>query len=226
MRGAAGVAHLARLLPAHGQRLGQEGLLPRRAAHLAAEGLVIGVVQAQQVAMRDQQALAEGREHGRVVQGLQADVSHQRGAHQKIPVAGHEADATMLRGLPQHARAPLLEAARLGRRIVAHPHLEHVSQQEDGVGLRVLQVVGPGREGVRRVGPQVQVGDELDALPARRREHLGGGGQRHRGFQTSVIFWITTSSTGTSSCMPLRPVRTFSIVSITSWPDTTWPNTA
>src|SRR4029078_10626305 len=92
-------------------------------------------------------------------------------------------------------------------------------------------------EGAWRRLAEVQVAQEVDRVPAVGRGELREGGQgavaglRHRGRhasrrQSTTARWITTSSSGTSSWKPLRPVFTPSIASTTSWPATTLPNTA
>ena len=45
-------------------------------------------------------------------------------------------------------------------------------------------------------------------------------------YSATVTFLIVTGSTGTFWCMPWLPVRTAAILSTTSMPDVTLPNTA
>jgi hypothetical protein len=54
----------------------------------------------------------------------------------------------------------------LGQGVVTNPDFEDIAQQEYGIGHCVLQVVPPGGQGVRLRGLQVQVGEEIDTLPA------------------------------------------------------------
>ncbi|EER60994.1 hypothetical protein AcdelDRAFT_1423 [Acidovorax delafieldii 2AN] len=120
-----------------GQGLGQKLLLPGGAAGQCAKALVVGVVEAQRIAVAQQKALAAEDQRRGVVQALHAAVLQEGLAHQKVAVAVHEVHRRTRGGGMQRVGALRLEAAGLGQRIVAHPHLEQVAQDEDGVGRRV-----------------------------------------------------------------------------------------
>jgi hypothetical protein len=88
-------ADAARLGAALCQGLGQEVLLAIAcAARLHAKALVVHIVQAQRVAMAEQQALALPDQHGGVMQaGDAAGVPGKAGADEKVAVAVHERTA-------------------------------------------------------------------------------------------------------------------------------------
>ena len=168
----------------------------------------------------------------------------QRIADEEIAIAGHEADRPIGGGGGEHLGAARFEAA-LGH-VVADPDLEQVAEDEHGVGVGVAQMRRPGLEHARRVLGQVQVREQVDRAPVRRRdegrERLGlrqrrcarrrrchGAGRSARPprrQETTVARVIVTSSSGTSAWPPRLPVRTFSIASTTSWPDDDAPKTA
>ena len=124
---------------------------------------------------------------------------------------------------------------RIGHLIVADPPVEQVAQDIDRGG----SARGAGRKGIegsergRTLRRQVQIGQE------ERRRHSGNGvtgwGQVSAPIRcrlrltrqpaTSSAFRITTSSFGTFWWNPLLPVGTARILSTTSWPATTLPNT-
>ncbi len=155
---------------------------------------------------------------------------------------GRNATVVARRGGAQYVDAARLEAA-LGH-VVADPDLEQVAEDEDRVGAGVQHVRGPGVERARRVLGQVQIGEQVDGAPVRRRNEgrRRFGGDRHghgrrragaasgdaggRGHETTVARVSVTSSSGTSAWPPRLPVRTRSIASTTSWPETTRPKTA
>ena len=60
------------------------------------------------------------------------------------------------------------------RDVIADPHFEDVSEQEHGIGWRLLQVAGKGVPG-GVVLLQVQVRDKIGAAPGGRGEHMGHG---------------------------------------------------
>mmetsp|Transcript_44567 Transcript_44567/g.104745 ORF Transcript_44567/g.104745 Transcript_44567/m.104745 type:complete len:245 (-) Transcript_44567:258-992(-) len=216
LRGAALGARLPSEGLALGQRPGKEVGLPRGRMAGGAPGLVGGVGQALGVAVGEQPALAEGVENAGVGQGGQPGVLQQRAADQEVAVAGHEENLEPVAGLPQHRDGVRFEGLVAG--VIAHPDLEDVTEQQHRLGGRLGQMACQPGLGGRRVGAQMQVGQQVDLRPAcRGREAVD---------QTSTAFSMTTSSTGTSPWPPRPAVLTFSILSTTSWPWTTLPNTA
>ena len=161
----AGAADLGGHLHPLGQAPGQEGLLPSSAAHLAAEGLVWGVAQAQRIAVRQQDALAPGGQHGRVGQRHRPRGLEHRAAEQEVAVADHESHGAAAARFGQHVDALAVE--RQVARIVADPCFEQVAEDVHRVGLRVVQVSGPAAESGRQGLAQVQVGNEVDGAPMR-----------------------------------------------------------
>ena len=233
--GAAGL--LARLaLAARAAALGaalvqgarQQPGLPAGVARHCAKALVFHVVQAQRVAVRQQPAPAREGEHRGVGQYVDAGAAREARAHQEIAVAMHEVHRVPLCGARQQGAAFALEAARLGHGIVAHPDLEQVAEQEHRVGGRAVQVLPQRPQRGRLRWLQVQVGQEIDHAPAGWRGQLGNRrhGRVHGVIYSATALSITTASKGTSSWKPLRVVRTFLMLSTTSSPLTTLPNTA
>ena len=153
---------------------------------------------------------------------------HKGVADQEVAVSHHEGQLLALRNLSHQFHAPALKAALA--HVIADPGFKQVAQDEHGISRAVKQVLGKCLKGLGKRLAQVQVRNKIDGLPVR------GGPQQARSWQrlqgarrsqlTSVALTMSTSSRGTSSCMPLRPVRTFSMLSTTSMPDTTWPKTA
>ncbi|EWS57920.1 hypothetical protein Y694_04162 [Methylibium sp. T29-B] len=225
-----------------GQRPRQEVLAGLFGAHDGAEALVLHVFQAQRVTVRQQHPLAEGPQHRRIGQGRHAALLQQFDADQEVAVACHEGHAASRGGFLQHLDDLVLEALMPG--VVADPYLEQVAENEHRLGARVQQVLRERLKGEGMARLQVQVGDEVDRPPfsgrlelpelRQRRGHAGAPGRcgRRRGHRlrapqaTSFARVITTSSSGTSSWPPWRPVFTRSIASTTSVPATTLPNTA
>ena len=208
----AGVAHLGGHVQPFSQRSRQEGILPIRVAHLAPKGLIRGVVQALRIAVRQQHTLAKGMDHALLIEQLQPRKFPQQEVSISVLEKGRAGEA------PQ-AFSELLGVGKAAC-VIAHPGLEQIAQDEQGVCRLALQPGGQSRLSGRRVRPQVQVRDESKAPPRGRR--LKGAKQA----QTSTAFSMTSASSGTSSWKPLRPVRTFSMASTTSVPATTLPNTA
>jgi len=116
-----------------------------------------------------------------------------------------------------------VSGAGCAQHIVTYPNLKQVTEYDQSIGWAAAQVRPPGgyRGGI--AGLQVQVRDEINAGPALGRDELWG---RHAKGQSATARSITTSSTGTSSWYPLRLVLTAAILSTTSVPPTTLPNTA
>jgi len=119
------------------------------------------------------------------------------------------------------AHKPVLRVAVVRQEdVIAHPHFEQITEDEEGVKTARCQVaLESGRRG-RLSGLQVQVRDEVDPLPVGR--PLDGG----PGIQIATAFSMITSLTGTSSWKPLRPVLTARMASTISVPATTLPKTA
>ena len=192
--------------------------------------------------MREQDAFAEGDDDGRIGKADDALRLEQGIADQEVAIAGHEADGASRRSRSEHVGAERLEAA-LGH-VVADPDLEQVAEDEHRVGVGVAQVRRPRLEHARRVLGEVQVGEQVDRTPVRRRDEggrcrglrqrrcarrrrcHGARPARRRRHETTVARVIVTSSIGTSEWPARLPVRTRSIASTRSWPWTTRPNTA
>src|SRR5690606_377628 len=133
----------------------------------------------------------------------------------------------------QRIGAPAQErglGAGLGRGIeyvVTDPDLEQVAQDEQCVGPAAGGLRQPVEKRLRRGrlgGLQVQVRDDIDRLPVRGYAQLGKAAAAIH--STTTAFSMTTSSLGTSSWKPRRPVGTPSIFLTISVPLTTLPNTA
>jgi len=100
--------------------------------------------------------------------------------------------------------------------VVADPGLEQVAEDVERIrtGCLFLQKTKKTPAGERAFIGQMQVGDEEAATCL------------HRLLQTISALVMTTSSSGTSWCPARLPVFTFLILSTTSVPSTTLPNTA
>ena len=137
-----------------------------------------------------------------------------------------------LGGLRAAARRSRLRSRAAVGRVVADPDLEQVAEDEDRIGRRGLEVAVPGVEGRGLRGLQMQVGDagrpcaSAAARRARRRRPARPCCSALMRQALTTAFSITTSSSGTSSWKPLRPVFTALILSTTSLPSMTLPNTA
>ncbi|MNS98579.1 hypothetical protein D3C72_1329500 [compost metagenome] len=154
--------------------------LPFGRAHLGAKLEVVGVFEAERVAMAQQPAFAVQHQHRGVVEQGQAALRGKGLADEEVAVAVHEEHRHALRGALQQFGALRLEAG-LGGGIVAHPHLEQVAEDDQRIGRRGLQVALPGLEGGQLAGLQVQVGNQVDGAPRGRRHQLGESRVRHRG---------------------------------------------
>lgn len=119
------------------------------------------------------------------------------------------------------AHEPVLRVAVVSQEdVIAHPHFEQITEDEEGVKAARCQVLLEcGRRG-RVSGLQMQVRDEVDPPP------VGRPLDRGPGIQMATAFSMTTSLTGTSSWKPLRPVLTARMASTISVPPTTLPKTA
>ena len=135
--------------------------------------------------MREQDPLPERDQQRRVVQRSHAEVLQAVGAYQKVTVAMHQTDEVGLGGAAEDVEAALLE--RIGAGIVANPGLEQVTQDEDGVGSAVEQVLLEGRER-RAVGAsEVQVRQEVDEPPAIGGHDSGLSGLLGRGHERGPL---------------------------------------
>lgn len=252
------LAFLAALaqLAGHGgtlcQWLLQEIPLPARVAYLLAENHVVGVVKAQGVAVTEQPPLTGHLQPGGILQGLHAAGLQSLLTQQKVAIASHEPDRALLgvigkqpgTGAPEMCCTGIDLRQPGGRRVggngvVADPDLEQVTQHDEGVGLTgqwTIQVGPQDSQCLRIVRVQVEVRDQVNRAPARRRPqdarlrlqlilHAGQTGNAVE-LQRATAFSMTTSSLGTSSWNPLRPVATPSIFLTMSVPPVTLPNTA
>ncbi len=152
-----------------------------------ARKLLVGHVgQAQRVAVGQQHALLPGAQQRRVGQAACTPMSRRNG------------------GVSRKSRLPTIKATWRWRaasrstwmqrasnsictRVVAEPELEQVAEDDHRIGPRAVHVGRPGLEGARQGVAQVQVGDEVDRLPAvaappirGRRQHAGYGRHRRR----------------------------------------------
>src|SRR5690606_10251576 len=124
---------------------------------------------------------------------------------EEVAVSVHELDRQLAGCFPEHRdRGPRgLErcggglGGGDGDAVIAHPVLEEVAQDVEGIGPRrhLPQQAAELRDDLRPRVVEVQVGDEEGPL------------------QTRSAFSITTGSTGTSWCPPALPVRTLRILS-------------
>jgi hypothetical protein len=103
-------AHGARERAALLERAGQKRGLPFGRADLRAELEVLGVLQAQDVAVAQQPALAVQHQHRGVVQQREAASRRERGADEEVAVAVHEEHRHALGGAAQQFGALRLEA--------------------------------------------------------------------------------------------------------------------
>lgn len=166
----AGIAHLPGQCLALFDRQCQEFSLPWLAAYLAAKGLIGQISQALRVAMAEQPAITKGEQAGGIGQPLYLTVVEEVAADQEITVARHEEDCGMPAGIAQDRQAFGFEG--LGSGIVANPDFENVAQQENGLGRCVKQVATQSCQGGRRLRRQMQVGQEVDLQPMRRRQQF------------------------------------------------------
>ena len=229
---AALAAQLARDAQPFVQRAAQEVALPRVGARHGAGALVVDVVGAQRIAVREQHALAEQRDRARFVEqrgaGARGEPAHRprrrvrRKGHveQEIAVAAHRVDPrTACADRRQPVQKRLRDRVGL---VVADPGLEQVAEQEQVAGAARLRIElrEEQRGGARVVVAEVHVGAEQRNL-VRRPSDLD-----HFAPPTTAIESISTASAGTSWYGPTVPVRTLRIALTTSMPLTTLPNTA
>ncbi len=125
-------------------------------------------------------------------------------------------------------------------RIVTDPQVEQVAEDEDRVGSRVAQVRGECRDAGWAIVGQVQVADEVDALPVGRRLELPEARQRRRSRRARRLLHRPRAAHSTTrgaldhDIVDRHVVEraaasgawSFSIASTTSVPSTTLPNTA
>src|SRR3990167_343744 len=208
---ATGFARLVGEFPAGFECLVKETLAPLWLASLASEGEVGRVVAAQEVTVHQQGRLAFQHHHARVWQQRCAGCRSKRRAQQEIAIAAHHVDGNA--GVGEFAQACPHGLGQFAVLIVANPGLEQVAQdvQRFGpAGLRAQEMQELHRDrGARRI--QMQVGDEED---------------RHDQGSRTAARSTTTGLTGTSPGKGARAaVGTRRILSMTSMPSTTRPNT-
>src|SRR4030067_1145655 len=205
----------------------KELLLPAAAAHLAAECLIGLVVGAQRIAMAEQR--------GSAIQVYQCGVGQQCDMagvcqffrHQEIAVSLHQEDAcAMFTQLAQGGGGGAVE--RVVQIVIARPVFEQVAQDIQRFGLRG-DMFGETQEqfaAARMCCAQVQIGDAQgirhDGNPSQPPLVRGGAGADY--FTTSALGVMTFSFW--ASWNPARWAGlTLRIVSTTSLPSTTLPNT-
>src|SRR6267143_4417604 len=198
-------------LLALGERLCEEGPLPGFRAHFRAERLVFAVVGAQRVAVGEDGFFAEQVEHDRVVDELRAARLREARPEKEVAVAVHHEDARAAAGAFRKGRDDL-RVEGIPDVVVARPVLEQVAED--------VEIRGP--EGAFAEKPEK---DLIDPRPAAREVEVGDEKDRHSFPYATSAFSMTTSSTGTSPWDPRFPVLTCLILSTTSWPSTTLPNT-
>ena len=128
-------AHRACERASFGERLRFHLVLPLRRAKYRAGPLIRDVVDAQRVAVTQQQPFAVALDQGRIVDQFEAARSREVVANQKIAIAVHQADAAARRCVEQ------LRFERYGERrvvIVADPDLGQVTENVEFVTLRRL----------------------------------------------------------------------------------------
>ena len=223
------LAHVARDRDALLDRPREGRRLPGGVPHLRAEREVGVVAGAQGVAVHEERALAVEVDHRRIGNQAQPGLRAEPRRHHEVAVAVHEVRRDGAGRRAQQARDPRGKVER--QPVVADPVLEEVAQDVEGVGARH----GLGEEarealgGRRAILREVQVGDEEGARHAGKRRATRGPPSRRSagpGPQRHSAFSMTTGSSGTFWCMPALPVATLRILSTTSWPSTTLPNTA
>ncbi len=168
----------AALGAARGQWQCEQLRLPLRVARHGAEFLVGHVRQAQRIAMAQEPAATGEDQHRGILQHGDARRLGEPRSHQEVAVAVHEVEGLAGCGAAQQRTACSLEAAGLLDRVVAHPDLEQVAQQEHGVGGRRVQVMREGIHRGRVVRLQVQVGNEIHRAPCAGRNELPDVGRR------------------------------------------------
>lgn len=106
--------------------------------------------------------------------------------------------------------------------VIAHPDFEQIAEYEECVCLGVSHIAGPNCVCLGLAGVQVEIRDEIHPPP------VGLCNQFHWHFSiySATAFSMITSSLGTSSWKPFLPVLTALILSTTSEPAITLPNTA
>jgi len=185
-------AHATRLRTARRQRLGQKALLPFGRTRQGAKALVVHVVHAELVAVAQQDALPGEHQHRGVGQQREAAGARKADTGQKVAVAHHEIHRQALRRGAEDGAAFGLEAGSTDRivrtrclgsrfaprgfdRIVTDPDFKQVAQDEQRARLCALHVVAPhGKRGALGC-LQVQVGDEVERVPACGGDEFFGG---------------------------------------------------
>jgi hypothetical protein len=189
-------------------RQAKQAALVARVARQRAIALVVDVIGAELVAVAEQRARAAEIDERLLGQQRRAGCRGERVAQQEIAIAARDVDRHA--GVADAAqRGNHAAAERVCALLVADPRIEeiahHVHRRRIARGsARKRFERGDGRWPLRR---QVQVG------------------QQQRRLHRASARVMTTSSVGTFSCMPERPVGTPAIRSTTSLPSTTLPNT-
>ncbi len=207
------------------ERLRQEIPLELGLAHRRAKPLVRDVERAPGVAVRQQRGRAGDFHDDRVGEQCAAGGGREGVAEQGIAVAVHQQQAPAV----GRVRGQCIDdGSRGGRGVVADPELEEVAEDDEFAMPR--RVVGEepqeARDRARPFRGEVQVRDE-ERVHERRGRRRDGKHRRRIGQAHSTISArsISTSDSGTSWCMPWRPVRTALILSTTSKPSVTLPKT-
>src|SRR5574340_1352634 len=189
-------------------------------AYAPAKGLVGRIVGTQGVAVHQQRRHTIQVDASGVGEQRHARFFHVARGQHEIPVSVHEIHRRT--GIGQRLEMVRGIVRNLLVVVVADPGLEQVAQDVERVGTGNLFVekVKKTPGGDRAFVGEVQVRDEEAAARTWFRS------QAHRRRQTISALVMTTSSSGTSWCPARLPVLTFLILSTTSMPSTTLPNTA
>src|SRR6185503_11568987 len=207
------LAQVARDLPPLGERPSEEVALPLLGAQLRAQRHVTRVVRAEQVAVRQQSALAAERHALVVAEQARARCLAEPLAQQEVAVTVHERARDARAGELSECGDDRLQARIVV--VVADPRLEQVAQDVQvarGARGPFHELDEPARR-LRVPRSQVQVGDE-------ERGHFPADSM-------SSMRSMTIGSTGTLALKgPPPPVGRWPMSSTTSMPSTTLPNTA
>ena len=124
------------------------------------------ILQTPGVAMAQEHALLSCLQQGRVVDQVHPAALHERVTRQKVTVAAHEMHVHALRGLAQRIDTGALKHIGLVvERIITHPYFKQVAEDEERLRRGGVQILAPRFKGVRLLLAQMQVGDEVDAVP-------------------------------------------------------------
>src|SRR6266487_5132802 len=150
-------------LLALGERLREEVPLPGFRAYFLAERLVLAVVGAQRVAVREDGFFAEQVEHDRVVDELRAARLREAGPEKEVAVAVHHEDARAPAGAFRKGRDDL-RVEGIPDVIVARPVLEQVAEDVEirGPEGALAEKLEKDLIDPRPAAREVEVGDEKD----------------------------------------------------------------